>query len=150
MEQRITIGKVAAAAEVNVETIRFYHRRGLVIEPEKEPGGFRYYDDKAIAQVRFIKQAQALGFSLNEIKGLMVLNEPGSCERTHDVAVAKLSLVETKIAELQAMRKTLKRLVQECEVRKDDTNCPIIESLDDAALNAKARQTQSNSQRTPR
>lgn len=139
MERRITIGKVAAAADVNVETIRFYHRRGLLVEPEKEPGGFRYYDDAAITQVRFIKQAQALGFSLNEIQGLMALNQPGCCQKTHDVAVAKLALVETKIANLQAMKKTLKKLIKECEASETDSSCPIIESLDNAATYAKAQ-----------
>lgn len=129
MERRITIGKVAAAAGVNVETIRFYHRRGLLVEPEKEAGGFRYYDDAVIARVRFIKRAQALGFSLDEIKGLMALNQPGSCGRTHDAAVTKLALVESRIDDLTRIKKTLKRLIKECEVGENDVSCPIIESL---------------------
>lgn len=129
MEQRITIGKVAAAADVNVETIRFYHRRGLLAEPEKEVGGFRYYDDAAIAQVRFIKRAQALGFSLDEIEGLLALNQPGTCKQTHDAAVAKLALVESRIDDLTRIKKTLKRLIKECEVGENSVSCPIIESL---------------------
>jgi MerR family mercuric resistance operon transcriptional regulator len=132
MEQRITIGKVAAAAEVNVETIRFYHRRGLLVEPEKEIGGFRYYSDEAIAQVRFIKRAQALGFSLEEIKGLMALNQPGACRQTHDAAVVKLALVEARIRDLNRIKKTLKQLIKECEIGKNDLACPIIESLSHA------------------
>lgn len=130
MEQRITIGKVAAAAGVNVETIRFYHRRGLLAEPEKEAGGFRYYDDNAIAQLRFIKRAQAIGFSLDEIKGLMRLNQTGSCKQTHDVAVAKLALVEKKINDLKRIQRTLKQLIKECEVSNGKVSCPIIEALD--------------------
>jgi MerR family mercuric resistance operon transcriptional regulator len=110
MGQRITIGKVAAAAGVNVETIRFYHRRGMLAEPKKEAGGFRYYDYAAIARVRFIKRAQALGFSLEEIKGLMALNQHGSCKQTHDTAVAKLSLVQARIDDLTRVKKTLKQL----------------------------------------
>ncbi len=129
MVQCITIGKVAAAAGVNVETIRFYHRRGLLVEPEKETGGFRYYDEDAIARVRFIKRAQALGFSLDEIKGLMALNQPGSCRQTHDAAVAKLALVETRINDLTRIKKTLKQLIKECEVGENNLACPIIESL---------------------
>lgn len=129
MEQRITIGKVAAAAGVNVETVRFYHRRGLLAEPKKEAGGFRHYDDNAIAQLRFIKRAQAIGFSLDEIKGLMRLNQPGSCKQTHDVAVAKLTMVEEKINDLRRIQKTLKQLIKECEVGSDKVSCPIIQAL---------------------
>jgi MerR family mercuric resistance operon transcriptional regulator len=129
MEQRFTIGKVAAAVGVNVETIRFYHRRGLLLEPEKEAGGFRYYDEGTIAQLRFIKRAQAIGFSLEEIKGLMRLNQAGSCQQTHDVAVAKLELVEEKIEDLKRIQKTLKQLIKACEVGKNNVNCPIIEVL---------------------
>ena len=132
MEQRITIGKVAAAAGVNVETIRFYHRRGMLAEPAKELGGFRYYDHSTIAQVRFIKRAQALGFSLEEVKGLMALNQPGCCRRTHDVAVAKLALVEARIDDLNRMKNTLKHLIKECEKSENDVSCPIIESLGNA------------------
>ena len=75
MKQRFTIGKLATQAGVNVETIRFYERRGLLAQPGKELGGFRYYDDQAIARVRFIKRAQTLGFSLEEINDLMVLSQ---------------------------------------------------------------------------
>jgi MerR family mercuric resistance operon transcriptional regulator len=129
MEQHVTIGKVAAAAGVNVETIRFYHRRGMLAEPEKETGGFRYYDAEAIARVRFIKRAQSIGFSLEEIKGLMALNQPGSCKQTHDKAVAKLALVEARINDLTRIKRTLKQLIKECEVGYDNPTCPIIESL---------------------
>jgi MerR family mercuric resistance operon transcriptional regulator len=131
MEQRITIGKVAAAVGVNVETIRFYHRRGLLAEPDKEAGGFRYYDAAAIARLRFIKRAQAIGFSLDEIMGLMALNHPGCCKQAHDTAVAKLTLIEARIDDLIRIRKTLKQLVRECEVGEsnNDVSCPIIATL---------------------
>lgn len=129
MTQRLTIGKVAAAANVNVETVRFYQRRGMLAEPEKEAGGFRYYDDDAVAQVRFIKRAQALGFSLNEIQGLMTLNQPGSCRQTHDTAVAKLTLVQARIDDLTLIEKTLQQLIAECETGEDNRNCPIIDLL---------------------
>lgn len=129
MEQRITIGKVAAAAGVNVETIRFYHRRGMLAEPKKETGSFRYYDAEAIARIRFIKRAQAIGFSLEEIKSLMALNQPGSCKQTHDTAVAKLALVEARINDLARIKSTLKQLIKECEVGHSNLTCPIIASL---------------------
>jgi MerR family mercuric resistance operon transcriptional regulator len=131
MGEKITIGKVAAATGVNVETVRFYHRRGLLAQPEKETGGFRYYDNGAIARVRFIKRAQKLGFSLEEIKDLMVLNRPGCCRQTHDAALAKLALVDARLNDLNRIRKTLKRLIKECEVSEDSVSCPIIDSLSD-------------------
>lgn len=129
MNQRFTIGKLAAEAGVNVETIRFYERRGLLAQPGKKLGGFRYYDDQAIARVRFIKRAQALGFSLEEINDLMVLNQNDCCRQTHDAAVAKLAIVEARIADLNRIRTTLNRLIQECEGGGADLSCPIIETL---------------------
>lgn len=129
MKQRFTIGKLAAQAEVNVETIRFYERRGLLEQPEKELGGFRYYDDQAVARVRFIKRAQTLGFSLEEINDLMVLNQNDCCRQTHDAAVAKLTIVETHIEDLNRIRGTLKTLIKECEVGGVKLSCPIIETL---------------------
>lgn len=129
MKQQFTIGKLAAEACVNVETIRFYERRGLLAQPEKKLGGFRYYDDHAVARVRFIKRAQAIGFSLEEISGLMALNQSGCCRQTHDAATAKLAVVEERIRDLNQIRKTLKMLIKECEIEVGDLSCPIIESL---------------------
>lgn len=129
MERNLTIGKVAAAAGVNVETIRFYQRRGLLQEPAKEDGGFRYYDDSVIGKVRFIKRAQVLGFTLDEIGGLMTLDQHNCCKQTHDVAAAKLAMVEERIRDLNQMRKTLKQLIRQCEAGTTDLSCPIIETL---------------------
>lgn len=129
MAQKLTIGKVAAAAAVNVETIRFYQRRGLLTEPPKSQGGFRYYDETIIARVRFVKRAQALGFSLGEVVGLLALEQSSACGPTHDAAVRKLQLVEERIADLKRIRSTLKNLVQQCEAGPAAVCCPIIESL---------------------
>lgn len=129
MAQKLTIGKVAAAAAVNVETIRFYQRRGLLPEPPKSPGGFRYYDEATIARVRFVKRAQALGFSLEEVAGLLALEQANACGPTRDAAVRKLQLVEERITDLKRIRSTLKNLVQQCEAGPDAVCCPIIESL---------------------
>lgn len=133
MGQKLTIGKVAAAACVNVETIRFYQRRGLLAEPTKQLAGLRYYDPDAIERVRFIKRAQALGFSLEEVVGLLALQQSNSCQQTHDAAVQKLQLVERRIADLRALRTILKGLVQRCAERKTDDACPIIDSLSNPA-----------------
>lgn len=129
MDQKLTIGKVAAAAAVNVETIRFYQRRGLLVEPPKSQGGFRYYDDATVARVRFVKRAQALGFSLEEVMGLLALEQSSACGPTHDAAVRKLHLVEERITDLKRIRSTLKKLVQQCEDGPAAVSCPIIESL---------------------
>lgn len=129
MASGITIGKVASDVGVNVETIRYYQRVGLLATPTKEQGGLRYYDNASIANLRFIKRAQHLGFSLNEIKGLMVLNRPGCCTQTHDAAVVKLALVEERIRDLREMRGTLKTLIEECEAGKSPVTCPIIDLL---------------------
>lgn len=126
---KITIGKAAAAAGVNVETIRFYQRRGLLAEPPKVLGGFRYYDDATIARVRFVKRAQALGFSLEEVLDLLALEQSVACRETHDAAVRKLQLVEERINDLNLIRLTLKNLVQQCEAGPAAFSCPIIESF---------------------
>ena len=135
MTLKLTIGKVAAAAAVNVETIRFYQRRGLLTEHPKSPGGFRYYGNATIARVRFVKRAQALGFSLEEVLGLLALEESNACGPTHDAAVRKLQLVEERINDLKRIRSTLKNLVQQCEAGPGAVCCPIIESLAERASN---------------
>lgn len=129
MEHGLTIGKVAAAAGVNVETIRFYQRQGLLAAPPKAPGSFRYYDKAVISQIRFIKRAQTLGFTLEEVSGLMALNQYACCKQTHDAAVAKLKTVEDRIKSLNQMRTTLKELIRQCEKGETNVACPIIESL---------------------
>ena len=134
-QTKITIGKVAAAAGVNVETIRFYQRRGLLAEPPKTPGGFRHYDNATITRLRFIKRAQALGFSLEEVIGLLALEQSNACGPTHNAAVRKLQLVEERINDLKRIRSTLKNLVQQCEAGPGAVCCPIIESLAERASN---------------
>lgn len=129
MDTKLTIGKVAAAAEVNVETIRFYQRRGILAEPPKKLGGLRYYDETAIERVRFVKRAQSLGFSLEEVVGLLELHAADVCAKTHDAAERKLAMVEDRIRDLQQIRATLKKLIGQCEDGIADVSCPIIESL---------------------
>lgn len=129
MDKKLTIGQVAAACDVGVETVRFYQRRGLVAEPPKQLRGFRYYDASTVARVRFIRRAQALGFSLEEIAGLLQLEQSTACRDTHDAAVLKLQLVEQRISDLERLRATLMTLVQQCEVGAERVSCPIIESL---------------------
>lgn len=125
----LTIGQVAKAAEVNVETVRYYQRRGLLREPDKPLSGQRRYVEEDVSRLRFIRRAQVLGFTLIEIENLLHLEGADCCHDTHELAVRKLALIESKIADLISMRDALTGLVQQCEVGNQQGNCPIIQSL---------------------
>jgi MerR family mercuric resistance operon transcriptional regulator len=129
MEYRMTIGQVAKAAEVNIETIRFYQRKGLIAAPPKQLEGFRYYGNQTIEDIRFIKRAQAIGFTLNETKELLVMDGCVCCEQAHNATLIKLKMLEAKIAELEGIRKTLQQLLGKCEKEKFQAPCPIIDKL---------------------
>jgi|SRR6266850_3731357 len=129
MEEKLTIGRVAQAAGVNVETIRYYQRRGLLDEPEKPLGGHRRYAASAARRVNFIKRAQQLGFTLQEVKGLLLLEDGQSCHETRLLAEHKLAVIEARIADLSRMRRLLKGLISECEDGKRPRSCPIITTL---------------------
>lgn len=129
MNPTLTIGGVAKAADVNVETIRYYQRLKLLEEPGKPPGGVRRYTGAAVERVRFIKRAQELGFSLAEIRRLMQLGDPQSCGEARALASEKLALVESRVADLQRLRGVLKELIGRCDQRRGKVACPIIESL---------------------
>jgi MerR family mercuric resistance operon transcriptional regulator len=111
MRGDLTIGKLAERAGVNVETIRYYQRRGLLDEPKKPLGGYRRYPSDTVKRVRFIKRAQGLGFTLEEVAGLVRLDAAGACAETREVAAHKLALIEVKLSELGAMREGLAALV---------------------------------------
>ena len=128
----LTIGRLAKAAEVNVETIRYYQRVGLVVEPVKPLEGFRVYHDETINRIRFIKRAQKLGFSLQDIAHLLELGE-GHCNDVREQAEAKLKQIEAQIKDLQSMRKTLKKLISECSTGNENGDCPIVQSLTENA-----------------
>jgi MerR family transcriptional regulator, mercuric resistance operon regulatory protein len=131
MSDTLTIGILAKRGGVNVETIRYYQRRGLLEEPSKPSGGFRRYPLESVKRVLFIKRAQGLGFTLEEILGLLVLDEGKACLETREVAAHKLELIEQKIADLSKMRKALSRLVRACDVSTAGAPCPIIHLLAD-------------------
>ena len=133
MTDQLTIGSLAHAAGVNVETIRYYQRRGLVDEPHKPLGGHRRYAAAAVQRVRFIKRAQQLGFTLDEVTALLLLEDGQSCRETRLLAEQKLALVEDRIVDLGRMRRTLKGLIAECAEGKRPRSCPIIATLSAAA-----------------
>jgi MerR family transcriptional regulator, mercuric resistance operon regulatory protein len=125
----MTIGQVAAKANVHVETIRYYQKIGLVGEPVRPLGGIRHYDDKTVARLRFIKRSQQLGFSLDEVRNLLALEDGQSCRETRLLAEKKLDLIESRLADLRRMQKRLKQLINECESGKRPRACPIIAAL---------------------
>jgi len=128
----MTISQAARAAGVGVETVRFYERRNLIMRPSKPPdGGFRRYPPETIERIRFIRQAQGLGFSLREIEELLSLRaDPASdCEQVRERAVAKLGDVQRKIGELQRFRRALEELIAACPGRGALRACSIMEAL---------------------
>lgn len=129
MAAELTIGKLADAAGVNIETIRYYQRRGLIDEPPKPLGGHRRYAPQQVKRLRFIKRAQVLGFTLEEIAGLLRLDEAGACAETRDLAAHKLQIIDAKLADLTAMRQALADLMRECESSGMKGVCPIIHTL---------------------
>lgn len=125
-----TIGKLATAAGVNVETVRYYERRGLIAQPASS-GGYRRYGAEHIERLAFIRRAQGMGFSLDEIVELMQLNDMTDHLQARKLAEAKISTIAERIAHLQQMQHALQHLVKTCKPGKP---CPIIDmALDDTA-----------------
>jgi MerR family transcriptional regulator, mercuric resistance operon regulatory protein len=124
-----TIGALAAAAGVHVETIRYYQRRGLVAEPPRPPAGVRRYGEQHAQRLRFIKRAQAMGFTLAEVNQLVRLRAGRSCRATRELAAAKLQTVDVRIRALRQLRKELARLVADCDANTEKTRCPMIDVL---------------------
>ncbi len=131
----LTIGQVATAADVNVQTIRYYERRGLVATPRRTASGYRQYTDDAVARLRFIKHAQELGFSLQEIQELLGLRvrHGAACDAVERKTRQKIDVVQQKIRDFQRMKRTLERLAAACAVRQPTAECPILEVLEDHA-----------------
>lgn len=129
MATELTIGKLADAAGVSIETIRYYQRRGLLDEPPKPLGGHRRYAPSQAKRLRFIKRAQALGFTLEEIGALLTLDAACACGETRALAVRKMGLIKQKMADLAAMRQALGDLVQQCDDGNGEASCPIIDVL---------------------
>ncbi|MGD9499637.1 Hg(II)-responsive transcriptional regulator [Halothiobacillus sp.] len=129
ISENLSIGVLAKSAGVNVETIRFYQRKGLLPEPDKPYGSIRRYGEADVARVRFVKSAQRLGFSLDEIAELLHLEDGTHCEQASRLAEHKLQDVREKMADLSRMESVLSALVCACHARKGSVSCPLIASL---------------------
>ncbi len=128
MKNPFTIGLLAKAADVNIETIRYYERRGLIDQPVKPERGYRTYPLKTLERVLFIKRAQELGFTLEEIDNLLSLGD-AHCPEVREIAEGKLTSVREKIADLRRLENVLDDLVTQCKTNPDHSHCPIVESL---------------------
>ena len=130
--ETLTIGALAQAAEVNVETIRFYQRKGLMQEPDRPMGGIRRYGAADLARVRFIKSAQRLGFSLDEIAELLQLEDGTHCIEARVQAERKLADVRAKLADLTRIEAALADLVARCSAARGRVCCPMIAALQES------------------
>ena len=129
MTANMTIGKLAQMAGVNIETVRYYQRLGLLDEPDKPLGGYRRYPYQQCKRLQFIKRAQGLGFTLSEIGGLLKLDSACMCADTRELAARKLEIIDTRMADLVAMRGVLANLIRECDTGESGGTCPIIDVL---------------------
>ncbi len=126
----MTIGALAAAAGVGVETIRFYQSRGLMDMPRKPLQGIRRYGPSDLAQLQFVRRAQRLGFNLKEVADLRRLEyDDGSCAGTRTLAQERLTDVRQRLADLARIEATLAQLVAACADRGEPDACPIIAAL---------------------
>ena len=129
MQPGMTIGRLAKAAGVNVETIRYYQRRGLVSEPHKPQGGHRRYAQAVVARIGFIRHAQQLGFSLAEVKELLAHSDGDNHRETRRIAQRKQDNLDLHIAQLTRMRRRLKALIDRSLKADGKGMCPIIDAL---------------------
>ena len=123
-----SISQLAKSAGVNVETIRYYERKGLIEQPQKPNQGYRRYPEETLAKIMFIKRAQHLGFTLAEINTLVELGS-GACHEVQHLSEHKLDIIQTKIKDLKQLEKSLKQLVTSCQSNPETASCPIIDAL---------------------
>ena len=125
----LTIGGLSKVTSVHIETIRYYQRRGLLMEPERPPGGIRRYGQADIDRLTFVKAAQQLGFSLDEIGDLLRLEDGAHCREAGALAEQKLQDVRDKIARLERIEKVLNDMACRCRANQGTVSCPLIDSL---------------------
>ena len=118
-----TIGTLAKELDISVETIRFYERKGLIVQPLKPDSGYRMYDDTHVSQLKFILKAKALGFTLDEVASLMTMS--GNCADVESMGLQKLKLIREKIAILQRLEHVIQDMTNSCKANHDPNSCPI-------------------------
>jgi len=127
--------EVATKAQVNVQTLRYYERRGLLAEPQRTSSGYRVYTPDAVQVVRFVKRAQQLGFTLDDMEDLLHLADggPDSCQEAKAMARSRIADLQRRIEELAGMRDALARLVDTCDQPRRKRECPILHDIQTAA-----------------
>ena len=128
----LTISRLAASADVHVETVRYYQRRGLLEEPPRPQGGVRHYGPADVMRLKFIRRAQAMGFTLEEIGGLVDVQGKRACEKTKALTENKLADARRRLAELRQLEHDLVALVEECSRAPADAGCPTLNLLENA------------------
>ncbi len=125
------IGEAARRAGVNVQTLRYYERRGLLPAPKRSGGNYREYDQEAVRRVQFIKRSQALGFELSEVRELLRLQDQPTCDpdSVRAVAESRVCDIEEKLTELTRTREALRGLIDSSKNRPPDASCPILDAL---------------------
>lgn len=123
-----TIGRLARAAGVHIETVRYYQRRRLLPVPARRAPGFRYYSPETLERLRFIRRAQALGLSLEEIREVLGLDRKRACTTTRTLAAQRLAAIEAKIKDMTILRDALAALIHECD-EHGGSSCPILVRL---------------------
>jgi|SRR5579859_2109094 len=134
MADTLRIGEVASAVSVNIQTVRYYERRGLMPTPSRSRSGYRQYPPDTVHRLRFIRRAQELGFSLAEIQELLALRvrHGTACEAVVRKTRAKIELVSSKIVQLRRLKHTLDRLAAACDSRTPTEDCPVLRALEDS------------------
>ncbi len=129
----LRIGEASARAGVNIQTLRYYERRGLIKAPERGSSGYREYTPETVQLVKLIKRAQKFGFSLNEIKSLLDLcdKNTANCNGLHDVIAAKIADTKEQLAALNEIQQSLKKLLDSCSSKGPIENCPIMKQLNE-------------------
>ena len=127
--ENLTIARVAKSAGVGVETVRYYERRGLVAQPKRGMGSYRHYQPDHIQRIRFIKRAQDLGFTLQEISSLLKLADGTDRRSIRRIAGTRLEETRRRIADLKRIEGVLAHLLHECEAHAKAPRCPIIEAM---------------------
>ncbi len=127
-----TIASVARAAGVGVETVRYYERRGLIAKPARPAAAYRRYGHDHVARIRFIRRAQELGFTLDEIATLLALEDGADRRSIRRIAAARLEEIRRRIADMQRMARALTHLLHECESQGKAPHCPIIAAITSA------------------
>ena len=130
--ENLTIGRMATVTGVGIEAIRYYQRRGLLPEPKRTDGRIRRYGSDEIERLRFIKAAQKIGFSLDEIGSLLQLDHGSGCAQARKLASHKLEEVRTRLDSLHRLERVLSELVSRCETSRGQVSCPLIAALGSA------------------